>query len=53
VDEWVVVLPGREPVVFAATDLGDTGCADDDRCFRYGISSDPDLVRACGRLLDL
>jgi hypothetical protein len=53
VDEWVVVLPGREPVVFAATDLGDTDCADDERCFRYAMSSDPDVVAACGRLLGI
>ena len=53
VDEWVVVLPGREPVVFAATDLGDTDCHDDDRCFRYGVSYDPELVNACGRLLGI
>jgi hypothetical protein len=53
VDEWVVVLPGREPVVFAATDLGDTDCDDDERCFRYGMSSDPDVVAACGRLLGI
>jgi DICT domain-containing protein len=52
VDEWVVVLPGREPVVFAATDLGDTDCDDDDRCFRYAISRDPAVVvAACAGLL--
>ena len=53
VDEWTVVLPGDEPVVFAATDLGNTDCHDDERCFRYGISHDPELVAACGRLLGI
>ena len=51
VDEWVVVLPGRDPVVFAATDLGLTDCDDDERCFRYGVSRDPHVVASCGRLL--
>ena len=53
VDEWVVVLPGAEPVVLAATDLGSTGCADDDRAFTYGVSTDPHVVASCGRLLGL
>jgi hypothetical protein len=53
VDEWTVVLPGRNAVVFAATDLGNTDCDDDDRCFRYGISSDPAIVDGCGRLLGI
>jgi len=53
VDEWVVVLPGRDPVVFAATDLRTPGCADDDRCFSYGVSRDPELVSSCGRLLGI
>ena len=53
VDEWVVVLPGAEPVVFAATDLRVPGCADEDRCFSYAVSRDADLVRECGRLLGL
>jgi len=53
VDEWTVVLPGDDPVVFAATDLGNTDCDDDDRCFRYGISKDPQLVADCGRLLGI
>ena len=51
VDEWVVVLPGRDPVVFAATDLHLPGCEDADRSFSYGVSHDPHLVAACGRLL--
>jgi hypothetical protein len=51
VDEWVVVLPGREPVVLAATDLRLTGCDDADRGFSYGVSSDPHVVASCGRLL--
>ena len=53
VDEWVVVLPGADPVVFAATDLRIAGCADDDRCFSYGVSRDRELVDACGRLLGI
>lgn len=53
VDEWTVVLPGPEPVVMAATDLGVTDCADDDRAFRYGISRDPHVVASCGRLLGI
>jgi hypothetical protein len=53
VDEWTVVLPGVEPVVFAATDLRTPGCEDDDRCFSYGVSRDPALVLACGRLLGI
>lgn len=53
VDEWTVVLPGAEPVVFAATDLGRTDCADDDRCFAYAVSRDPAVVAGCGRLLGL
>jgi hypothetical protein len=53
VDEWVVVLPGSDPVVFAATDLGSTACEDHERCFRYGVSSDPDVVAECGRLLGI
>jgi DICT domain-containing protein len=53
VDEWVVVLPGREPVVLAATDLHDDGCADDARSFTYGISHDPHVVAGCGRLLGI
>jgi len=47
------VLPGDSPVVFAATDLGNTDCDDDERCFRYGISNDPALVADCGRLLGI
>ena len=53
VDEWVVVLPGTEPVVLAATDLGLTGCADDERTFTYGVSHDPHVVAGCGRLLGI
>ena len=53
VDEWVVVVPGAEPVVLAATDLGETGCADADRSFTYGISHDPEVVAGCGRLLGI
>ena len=53
VDEWVVVLPGRDPVVFAATDLKVGDCDDDDRCFSYGVSHDSDVVAECGHLLGL
>ena len=53
VDEWVVVLPGEDPVVFAATDLRIPDCADEDRCFSYGVSRDPAVVRQCGELLGL
>ena len=53
VDEWVVVVPGRRPAVFAATDLKTVDCDDDDRCFSYGLSNDPHLVAACGRLLGI
>ena len=53
VDEWTVVLPGADPVVFAATDLRVQGCEDEDRCFSYGVSRDPEVVEACGRLLGI
>ena len=53
VDEWVVVLPGSEPVVFAATDLKVPDCEDDERCFSYGVSRDPHVVASCGRLLGI
>ena len=53
VDEWVVVLPGDDPVVFAATDLRVPDCEDGDRCFSYGVSRDPAVVQECGRLLGL
>ena len=53
VDEWVVVLPGPEPVVLAATDLGIPSCDDEDRCFTYGLSRDPHVVAGCGRLLGI
>lgn len=53
VDEWVVVLPGREPVVLAATDLGDPEAADAARSFRYALSHDPHVVAGCGRLLGI
>ena len=53
VDEWTVVVPGEHPVVFAATDLGLTDCADDERCFRYAVSRDPEVVAACARALGL
>jgi hypothetical protein len=53
VDEWVVVLPGVDPVVFAATDLRVPDCEDDDRCFSYGVSRDPALVQSCGHLLGI
>lgn len=53
VDEWIVVLPGDDPVVFAATDLGIPDCEDEQRCFSYGVSRDRELVEACGRLLGI
>ncbi len=53
VDEWVVVLPGPEPYVMAATDLRTPGCEDSDRCFSYGVSRDPHVVAGCGRLLGI
>ena len=53
VDEWVVVVPGREPVVLAATDLGSTGVHDEERAFTYGVSHDPHVVAGCGRLLGI
>ena len=53
VDEWTVVLPGADPVVMAATDLRLSGRADEDRCFAYAVSRDPEVVQVCGRLLGL
>lgn len=53
VDEWVVVVPGAEPVVLAATDLGDTGVPDEERAFTYALSHDPRVVAGCGRLLGI
>jgi hypothetical protein len=54
VDEWVVVLPGPSPVVFAGTDLHVPDCDDDlDRCFAYAVSRDPDVVRACAEALGI
>lgn len=53
VDEWTVVVPGPHPVVFAATDLGLTDCDDDERCFRYAVSRDPQVVAACARALGI
>jgi hypothetical protein len=54
VDEWVVVVPGSRPVVFAATDLRIPDCDDDlERCFAYAVSRDPEVVRACAHSLGL
>lgn len=53
VDQWVVVRPGVEPVVLAATDLGWTPDLDDDRGFLVALSTDPHLVASCGRLLGI
>lgn len=53
VDEWTVVVPSASPVVFAATDVKEP-CDDDlDRCFRFAVSRDPEVVRACAELLGL
>ena len=52
VDEWVVVVPGDEPVVLAAADLG-LGGDDDAAGFRGAVCHDPDVVLACGRLLGI
>ena len=38
VDEWTVVLPGRRPVVFAATDLRAPTAATTTAASRYGVS---------------
>ena len=51
VDEWVIVVPGPEPVVLAATDLTTAGVDDDLRRFRNAVSRDPHVVAGCGRLL--
>lgn len=51
--EWVVVLPGNDPVVFAAVDLRTSGVADDERAFSYAVSRDPHVVASCGRLLGI
>lgn len=53
VDEWVVVVPGAHPVVFAATDLGTVGGDDDARAFLYAVSRDPQVVAACAEALGL
>ena len=53
VDQWVLVLPGHDPVVLAATDRHVPGCPDEERCFSYGISHDREVVRECGRLLGI
>lgn len=53
VDEWVVVLPGHEPVVFAATDLRVEARVDEERSFSYGVSHDREVVESCGRLLGI
>ena len=51
VDEWVLVVPGTEPVVLAATDLDVPGTADFDSSFTFAVSRDGEVVSACGRLL--
>ena len=53
VDEWVVVVPGADPVVLAATDLHEPGDDDDGRAFTVGVSRDPHVVASCGRLLGI
>lgn len=51
VDERVIVVPGR--VLFAATDLHETGVDDADRAFRFAVARDPDAVGAAAALLGL
>lgn len=53
VDQWVVVVPGPDPVVLAATDLHEDEGADADRAFTVGVSRDPLVVASCGRLLGI
>jgi hypothetical protein len=53
VDEWVIVVPGDRPVLFAATDLHDDDCPDDERTFRYAVSRDPDVVAQAARAMGL
>jgi hypothetical protein len=53
VDEWSIVVPGEDPVVFAGTDLRNADCSDSDRCFLYAVSRDPEVVAACARALGL
>ena len=53
VDEWVVVLSGHQPVVFAATNLPTPDCDEDDRCFTWAMSRDPEVVDRCAELLGL
>ena len=51
VDEWVVVVPSRRPVVMAAADLGRPYEDDLLRGFSYAVSHDPDVVARCAALL--
>ena len=53
VDEWVLVVPGRRPSVFAATDYGPTDVEDLRRGFRFAVSRDPEIVARCGAMLGL
>ena len=53
VDEWVLVVPGPDPVVLAATDLALPGCADLDRSFTVAVSRDRHVVSTCATLLGL
>lgn len=53
VDEWCIVVPGDRPVAFAGTDLRYDDAADADRGFRYAVSRDPEVVRACASALGL
>ena len=53
VDEWVVVVPGPEPVVLAATDLHVPDGPDAERAFTVGVCRDPHVVASCGRLLGI
>jgi hypothetical protein len=53
VDEWVIVVPGSAPVLFAAADLHSDGVEDGDRAFRYAVTREADLVREAADVLGL
>jgi hypothetical protein len=53
VDEWVIVLPGRSPLLFAAADLHGAGDDEQHRQFRYAVSRDPALVQEAAQAMGL